>query len=149
MKRWLLISLAAVLILVSGCSFKVKRDTFYLPQEEVESVEIQREYYNEDGKSSYYRRKAVTEPADIESVCEKIRNLPVRIASVSEPHPISEFSMIIIIDGKREHHLILNEDIAFYDQIAYEYKKNGVYQSFLDLYDALDYTEEDTEPDRF
>lgn len=149
MKKWLLICLAAVLVLTAGCSFKVERDTFYLPQNEVDSVEIQREYLYEDEDGSYFRHKIVTNPADMEMVCEAIRKLDVRKASAEEPHPITEFSMIIIIGGEREHHLILTEELAFYDQVAYVYEDAGIYQSFLDLYNNLGYAEEDTEPDRF
>ena len=149
MKKCFLICLAAVLILTSGCSFKVERDTFYLPQDEVKSVEMQREYHYDDGSGSYFRHKVVTDPTDMELICEAIRKLSVRRASAEEPHPIKEFSIIIIIGGKREHHLILNEDIAFYDQVAYEYKDSGIYKEFLDMYNNLGYAEEDTEPDRF
>ncbi len=149
MKKWMLICLAAVLVLTAGCSIKVERDTFYLPQNEVESVELQREYLYEDEDGSYFRHKVVTNPEDMEMVCEAIRKLDVRRASAEEPHPITEFSMIIIIGGKREHHLILTEELAFYDQVAYEYEDPGVYQDFVNLYNNLGYAEEDTEPDRF
>ncbi len=149
MKKWLAAALAAILVLTSGCSFKVDRDTFYLPQEQVESVEIQREYHYEDEPGSYFRHKVITDSADMQLICEEIRNLPVYRAGSDEPHPITEFSMIIIIGGEREHHVILNEDILFYDQIAYEYKEEGVHQKFVDLYNNLGYAEEDTEPNRF
>lgn len=149
MKRLFLLIAAAVLALTSGCSFKVDRDTFFLPQDEVESVEIQREYQKEDQKGTYFVHKVVTEKADMERICSMIRELPVRRISTMTPQPITEFSMIIIIGGKREHHLILNEEIAFYDQVPYEYEKKGTYQKFVDLYDALGYQEEETEPNRF
>ena len=149
MKRRVLVLAVAVLLLFSGCDFKVDRDTFYLPQEEVKSVELQREYHYEEEQGSYFRHKVVTNQEDLRMICEKIRTLPVRRVSSEEPHPIKEFSMIIIISGKREHHLILNEEIAFYDQIAYEYKDSGVYEEFIELYKNLGYAEEDAEPDRF
>ena len=150
MKKRLFLCLAAVLLMASGCNFKVQHNTFYLPQEQVESVEIQREYFYDDGTDdSYFRHKVVTAQEDIEQISEMIRTLDVRRASSSEPHPITAFSIIIIIGGEKEHHLILDEDIAFYDQVAYEYTNDQVYQTFLDLYNNLGYAEEDTEPDRF
>ncbi len=149
MKRRVLVLAVAVLLLFSGCNFKVDRDTFYLPQEDVKSVELQREYHYEEDQGSYFRHKVVTNQEDLRMICEKIRTLPVRRVSSEGPHPIKEFSMIIIISGKREHHLILNEEIAFYDQIAYEYKDSGVYEEFIELYNNLGYAEEDAEPDRF
>lgn len=148
MKKWFAMMLAAMLLLTTGCSFKVERDVFYLPQEEVESVEIQREYFYDDEEGgSYFRHKIITGQEDMETICEKIRKLPVRRASSSEPHPITEFSMILIINGKKEHHLILTEEMAFYDQIAYEYTDENTYEEFVTLYNDLGYAEEDTEPD--
>lgn len=148
MKKRFLIILAAVLLLTSGCSFKVERDVFYLPQAEVTGVEIQREYFSDDEQTeSYFRRKVINGQEDLEAICEKIRKLPVRRASSSEPHPITEFSLIIIINGAKEHHLILTEEMAFYDQIAYEYTDEDTYEEFVELYNDLGYAEEDTEPD--
>ncbi len=149
MKKWIAAALAVMLLFTSGCSFKIDRDMFYLPQDQVESVEIQREYHYDDDSGSYFRHKVVTVPSDMQVICEEIRKLPVYRASNDKPHPIVDFSMIIIIGGEREHHVILNEDIMFYDQIAYEYSKEGVYQKFVDLYNNLGYAEVDTEPNRF
>lgn len=149
MKRWFLLIAAAVLVLTSGCSFKVDRDNFFLPQDEVKSVEIQREYQKEGQSGTYFVHKVVEDEADLERICGMIRELPVRRISTETPRPITEFSMIIIIGGKREHHVILNEDIAFYDQVPYEYEKKGTYQKFVDFYEGLDCQEEETEPNRF
>lgn len=149
MKRVFLLVAAAMLMLTSGCSFKVDRDTFFLPQDEVKSVEIQREYQKEDQSGTYFCHKIVEDEADMDRICRMIRELPVRRISTETPQPITEFSMIIIIGGKREHHVILNEDIAFYDQVPYEYEKKGTYQKFVDFYEALDCQEEETEPNRF
>ena len=149
MKKWFAILMVSVVLLVSGCNFKVDRDTFYLPQDQVESVEIQREYHYEDEPGSYFRHKVLTDSEDMALLCEKIRDLPVYRANSENPHPITDFSMIIIIGGKREHHIILNENVMFYDQVAYEYSEKGVYQEFVDFYNNLGYAEEDTEPNRF
>lgn len=149
MKKRIVLLAVALLLTLSGCNFKVDRDTFYLPQEDVKSVELQREYLYEEEGGSYYRHKVVTNQEDLRMICEKIRSLPVRRISSQTPRPIKEFSMIIIISGKREHHLVLNEESVFYDQIAYEYKDSGVYEAFIELYNNLGYAEEDAEPDRF
>ena len=146
-KKLFVLSLIVLVFCSSGCSLKVQRDVFYLPQDEVEQVIIQREYAEEDGV--IYRQKTIDETNDLESICEKIRKLPVRRASSKEPHPIIEFPLIIIINGQKEHHLILTEEMAFYDQIAYEYTDNDTYERFLELYADLNCLEEDTEPDRF
>ena len=149
MKKYLAALMVLILLLASGCDFKVDRDRFYLPQEQVESVEIQREYHKEDEVGTYFRHKVLTKEADREKVCDMIRDLAVHRASLDEPHPITEFSIIIIIGGEREHHVILNEDIMYYDQIAYQYSKDGIFQKFVELYNGLDYAETDTEPNRF
>lgn len=150
MKKWFLLMLAVVLMLSSGCSFKVERDVFYLPQEEIKSVEIQREYFiDEEAGTTYFRHKLITGQEDMEAVCEMIRKLPVRRASSKEPHPITEFSMIIILGGEKEHHLVLTEEMAFYDQVAYEYTDPETYDRFVALYNDLGYAEADTEPNRF
>ncbi|MBQ8894020.1 MAG: hypothetical protein IJ043_06375 [Clostridia bacterium] len=149
MKKYFLICMTLILVLSTGCSLKIQRDVFYLPQEDVESVEIQREYFTEGEETSYFRSKKVADQKDMEKICEMIRKLPVIRASSSEPNPITEFSMIIILDGKKEHHLVLTDEMAFYDQIAYEYTKDDTYEMFVELYNSLEYDEVDTEPDRF
>ncbi len=149
MKKWLLILTAVIMLFSAGCSFKVEKNTFYLPQDEVKGVEIQREYFGKEDTASYFRSKVLTEQKDLEKVCEMVRKLPVVRASSAEPNPITEFSMIIVITGERDHHLILTDEMAFYDQIAYEYSKPGVYEEFLKYYNNLGYAEEDAEPNRF
>ncbi|PWM38036.1 MAG: hypothetical protein DBX52_07975 [Clostridiales bacterium] len=148
MKKWTAIFMAAVLLLCSGCNFKVQKDSFSIPQEMVKGIEFQREYFNEEG-TAYFRRKLVSNQTDIEEICTMIRTLSVERASRNEPHPITDFPLIIILRGDKDHHLILTEDMAFYDQIPYVYKDKKIFETFKTLYDNLDYEEEDTEPERF
>ena len=49
MKKLISFSLVFILFLLNGCSIEVDEPTFYLPTEKVTAVEIQKEYYNEDG----------------------------------------------------------------------------------------------------
>lgn len=148
-KICLFFSVLFVVISAFGCDLKIERDVFYLPQDEIESIEIQREYFHEEDGTSYFQSKKITEKSDLKEIGEKIRKLPVKRASSGEPHPITDFSLIILIKGKREHHLILTEKMAFYDQIAYEYNDSDTYNDFIKLYNDLEYSEEKTEPDRF
>jgi hypothetical protein len=147
MKRWLALLLAIVVLTATGCSFKVERDTFYLPQDQVTAVELQMEYKSETG--NYYCSKKVTDTEGLELVCEKIRKLPVRRASSAEPHPMTVFPMIIVISGEKEHHLVLTEEMAFYDQIAYEYTDKSTFKEFITLYNGLEQAEEKAVPNLF
>ncbi len=148
MKKWMSMMLAMILLLSAGCSVKVRRDTFSIPQEMVKSVEIQREYLDESG-NSYFYKKVVTSEEDMEKICSMIRTLPVEKASQDEPHPITDFSIIVLLRGEKDHRLILNEDMAFYYRVAYNYQDAKTFQQFKDLYDNLGYEEEKTEPSRF
>lgn len=148
MKKWMCAALALVLLLTSGCSFKVKKDTFTVPLDKITEIEIQRGIENEEGKTVFYG-KVITEEADREKVCEMIRTLPVKRANRDEPHPITNFTMIIVLRGEKTHRLILSEEMAYYDQLAYEYGNDKIYSSFLELYDIMDYSAKETEPDRF
>lgn len=96
--------MAAVLLLCSGCNFKVQKDSFSIPQEMVKGIEFQREYFNEEG-TAYFRRKLVSNQTDIEEICTMIRTLSVERASRNEPHPITDFPLIIILRGDKDHHL--------------------------------------------
>ncbi len=145
MKKRVLIFCAILSLLLSGCSFKVQKDTFYIPEGKVESIEIQREYVKEDG-SYYYCKKLAYDKKEVEDLCDKIRCLKAEKASYEQAHPITEYPMIIILKGSKDHKLILTEEVAFFDQIPYVYTKDGVYSDFLKLYDDMDYPEEETKP---
>lgn len=150
MKKYMLFLCIAVLLLASACSLKVERNVFYLPEGSVETIEVQREYIAEDTGYACYKSKKVTDEAEVEKLCEQIRKLPARRASSSEPHPMTEFSLIFILEGEtKRHHLVLTEEMAFYDQIAYEYTDKEAFSDFVKIYAALDYEEADTEPARF
>jgi len=149
MKKWMAVLLAAALLLAAGgCSIKVKKDTFSIPMDLVKSVEVQREYFDEQGKA-YFCRKLVTGEDDMVKICDIIRTLPVERASKNEPHPITDFPIIVILRGAKDHHLILTENMAYYDRLAYTYKDNKTFEVFKTLYDNLGYAEEPTDPDRF
>ncbi len=148
MKKWSLLIIAVVLLLSSGCSiFRVKNPTFNIPRESVQSIEIQREY-KEDGKTDF-RSKKVTEAEDVEILWEKLRFIELKRAKNDEPHAIERYPLIIILRGKKDHHLILDEKMAFYDQVAYEYTDSGVYEAFNNLYSELDYPEAKAEAEPF
>ena len=145
MKKNILIFCASLSLLLGGCSFKVQQDTFYRPEEKVESIEIQREYVKEDG-SSYYCQKVVSDKDEVEDLCEKIRYLKAEKASYEQAYPITEYPIIFILKGAKDHKLILTEEVAFFDQVPYIYTKDGVYSDFLKLYDGMDSPEEETKP---
>ncbi|MBQ7095324.1 MAG: hypothetical protein IJN80_02575 [Clostridia bacterium] len=143
-----LLLLAAIALLLSGCNFRVEKNTFYVDRDKIDSIEIQREYFDEEG-NSYFRCKNITDPSDLDTLCRKIRTLPVERASGKEAHPVDAFSLIILLHGSTDHHLVMSEKMAYYDQMAYDYAKKGVYADFLELYNNFGYEEEDTEPTRF
>lgn len=149
MKKLLILLSVAVMLFASACSLKVERDVFHIPEGSVEALELQREYIAEDTGYAYYKSKKITDEADVERICEKVRKLPVRRASSSEPHPMTEFSLIVIMEGNKRHHLVLTEKMAFYDQIAYEYTDKQAFSDFVKLYNGLSCEEKETEPDRF
>ncbi len=136
--------MAVVLLLMSGCSFKVKNDTIHIPEKLVSTIEMQREYVGEDG-TVFYRAKVVNSMEDVEKICHKIRKLPAVKVPAGEPAAITSTPLIIILHSEVEHRLILNEEFAFYDQMAYNYTKDGTFEKFLELYDNLAYEENDTE----
>lgn len=139
-----LCSIALVLTMCS-CSFKVMDDTIYIPREKVTSAAIQLEY-KEEGKDSYYCQKEITDSADLDEICAMIRKLPATKASSEHPNPIEEATIIVILRGQKEHRLIMNEQMAFFDQVAYEYTKDNAFERFLDFYNSIGYPEEKAEP---
>ncbi len=148
MRRLFACVLAVVLVTSSGCSFEVQKDTFNIPSEMVGSIELQKEYKN-DKDESYFLSKVVDERADIEEICEMIKSLPVARASSEEPNPIRTINLIVIIKGEKEHRLIVNQDLVFYDKVAYNYKNADTFDSLMNLYDRLEYTENETEAKPF
>ena len=145
MKKRILLFCAVFALILSGCSFKVQQDTFYIPEEKVEAIEFQKRYVKDDG-SFYYCQKTVAEREEIEELCDEIRHLDAKKASYEQAYPIKEYPIIVILKGAKDHKLILTEDVAFYDQIPYLYTKENVYLDFLKLYDGIDYPEEETKP---
>lgn len=144
MKKWMSFCLIAALLLLNGCSFKVKQDTFNIPKNAVESIEIQKAYTDENGET-VYRSKIIDDAEDVEAICAKIRTLPVSKIISDEPNPIRSTPLIIILKSEAEHRLILNEEMAFYDQMPYEYQRSDTFEDFLALYDDLVYEENETE----
>ncbi len=140
MKKQLCSICLILLLLLSGCSIKIKQDSIYIPLQKVTAVELQREYIDEEGKSTYCK-KVVDVEKDKETICNLLRELPIVKASTEEPNPIVEMPMIIILRGEKDHHLVLAEDMAFYDQIAYDYTEEGILNEFITLYDNLGYAE--------
>ena len=148
MKKSLLLICLSLLLLFSGCSIKVQRDTIYIPKDKVESVEIQREYKGENGET-YYCKKEISDSDQVEEICDMIRKLPAKKAASDQPNPIEKVSIIVILHGEKDHRLILNESMAFFDQVAYEYKEKGVCERFLSVYDSLKSDEIKTEPNYY
>ncbi len=143
MKRAITIFLALMIFVISGCSFKVKQDTFNIPQGSVQSVEIQREYKKEDG-TSYYCSKAIEDARVIEEICQKLRDFPAQRAPINTANPMRSTPVIVILSGKTEHRLILNEEKAFYDKAAFLYEKADAYADFVAFYEQLDFPENET-----
>ena len=133
-----------VLLLISGCNIRVEQDTFYVPSEKVKTVEIQKEYYNEDG-TTYYRKKTIKSAEDLEEICEMVRKLPAVRVPNNETPTIENFALVVIMRGEADHYLILNDEMGFYDRLAYKYTASGVYESFETFYSELSAEEVDTE----
>jgi hypothetical protein len=136
MRRVLAFGCVLLLLLMGGCSFRVQKDTIYIPQGKVESIEFQKQF--EDG----YHKKTVVSEKEIEEICAKIRKIPAQKAGNGEPHPITERPMVIILHGAKDHTLILAKDAMFYDEIAYKYTDTTVYGQFESLYKELKISEE-------
>ncbi len=147
-KRILALFLTVILLLLNACSFKVNNDTIYIPRDKVVSAEIQKEYKEEE-KEPYYCKKEIKDSADLDKICTLVRKLPAVKASSEHPNPIEEASIIVVLHGKKDHQLILNEKMAFYDQVAYEYTDKDAYEQFLEFYNELDCDEVKTDPDYF
>lgn len=136
MKKCFAALLIGVLLLMNGCSFKVPQESFAINAESVTSIEIQKEYIDESGAVSY-RAKKIEDAEAIKEVCEKVRYLPVVRANPNEAIGIENMTVIVVIHGKIDHHLVLNSKYAFYDKMPYYYQKKGVLNEFVDLYDSL------------
>ena len=95
----------------------------------MEAVEIQMEHRDENGQSTY-NKKVIEEEKQKERICERLRNIPIEKAPADQPNPITSTPMIIILRGKKDHHLVLTETMAYYDQIAYEYTEKGVFEKW-------------------
>lgn len=145
LKRILALCVVVSLLGLNACSFKVQDDTIYIPREKVVSAELQKEY-SENGKDSYYCKKLLTSNSDLDDICSMIRDLPAKKASSEHPNPIEEAKIIVILRGQKDHRLILNEKMAFYDQVAYEYTDKDAFNRFMKFYDKIDCDEEKTEP---
>lgn len=144
MKKLISFSLVFILFLLNGCSIEVDEPTFYLPTEKVTAVEIQKEYYNEDG-TTYYRKKIIKGDEQKDEICEMVRQFDgVRFAN-SETPVIDNFALVVILRGKTDHYLILNKEKGFYDGKAYKYTASDVYESFNAFYSKLAVDEVDTE----
>ena len=142
-RKFLALFMVAMTLMLSACSFKVNDDTFYIPREKVLSAEIQMEY-NDGETDAYYCKKEITKAADLDRICELVRKLPAKKASSERPNPIEEATIVIVLHGQIDHQLILNEKMAFYDQVAYEYTEKDACERFIKFYKDLDCEEEKT-----
>lgn len=140
MKKQIISFCLILLLMLSGCSIKLPKDTIYIPLQKVKAVELQREYVDEEGNYTYCK-KVIANETDKETICNMLRDLPITKASTEEPNPIVSMPLIVILRGEKDHHLVLSEDMAFYDQIAYDYTEEGILDEFIDLYNNLAYEE--------
>ena len=148
MKKIVALCIAIILLMCSGCSFKVKKNTFSIPTENVSVVTFQKRCVDETGKN-YYIEKNVTEKKDIKTICEKVQTTPMKRADTTVPQPIDDVDFVIIIKSGIKYHIILNEKKAFYDQVAYEYVSKKTYNEYSSLYNSLNYEEKTTEVDLY
>ena len=148
MKKQIALFLVILLLVLSGCNFKVHQNTFNIPHGSVKSIEIQREYTAENGEP-YYRCKVIDDEKQVEELCQLIREFPVKRAPGDVPNPMRATSIIVILKGKTEHRLILNSEMAFYDKAAYNYEKESTFSDFISLYEELNIEEVDTEAKPF
>ena len=148
MKKWIAILLIGVLLFLNGCSFKVPQETYSITTESIQSIELQREYVDESGVISY-RAKKIEDSEEIAKICEEVRYLPVVRAPADEAIGIKTMTVIVILHGKVDHHLVLNSEYAFYDKMPYYYQEKGVLSDFVELYDSLAYEEYETEATPF
>lgn len=147
MKKYFAALLIGVLLLMNGCNFKVPREAFAIKEESVTSIEFQKEYIDESGAVSY-RAKKIEDAEQIKELCEMIRYLPVVRAASNEAIGIETMTVIVVLHGKVDHHLILNSEYAFYDKMPY-YQQKGVLSDFVDWYDSLSNEEYETEATPF
>ncbi len=148
MKKWFAILTVAALLFTAGCNFKVKKNTFSIATENVKTVTLQKRCEDESG-NTYYVEKTVDDKKEIKSICEKVRNTPLSRADSTVPQPINSVSYVIIIKSEIEQHFILNEEKAFFEQVAYEYASEKTLDEYASLYDSLNYAEVKAEPNLY
>lgn len=148
MKKWIAIWMIAMLLLMNGCNFKVQNETFSIQEEAVKTIEIQKEYTDENGQI-YYRAKKIEDREQIEKICKMIQYMPVVRVPANTAVGIEKMTMIVILHAKIDHHLVLNGEYAFYDKMPYHYEKKGTLNEFVSFYDKLSCEEFDTEATPF
>ena len=148
MKRIFIVLAVAVLLLSSGCSFKVKNKTFSIAIDNVSVVTFQKKCETETGEV-YFVEKNIDQKKDIKAICEKVRNTPLNRADASVPQPINTVDYVIIIKSEIDQHFILNREKAFYDQVAYEYVNDKTFNEFATLYESLNYEEAEAKADLY
>lgn len=143
MKKMIALMSALLMLLLSGCSVQVDSKTFRIPAEKIDTIEVQREYIDDDGKTTY-RKKVIENKATIEELCEMVNELDVTRVANEETPTIVGFPLVVIFRGEKDHYLIVNKHVVFYDSLAYLYTDSDIYDSFLDYYSELSEKEVDT-----
>ncbi len=144
MKRILILMLAVSVLFTSGCSVRVDSGAFNIPSDKIDSIEFQKDYIDDEGNVTY-RKKIIEDEEAFEELCEMVRGLDVVRVSNEETPSIQGFPMVIIFRGKKDHYLVINQHVVFYDSIAYLYTDSDVYDSFENFYFELSEKEVDTE----
>ena len=143
MKKIIALMSALLMLFLSGCSVQVDSKTFRIPAEKIDTIEVQREYIDDDGKTTY-RKKVIENKATIEELCEMVNELDVTRVANEETPTIVGFPLVVIFRGEKDHYLIVNKHVVFYDSLAYLYTDSDIYDSFLDYYSELSEKEVDT-----
>ncbi len=138
MKKTILLIFIMLCVLCS-CTNSEFSDITPLP-DAVESIVFQRTNVDKDGNYTYFE-KTIVEKEQIESFLNKIDSL--RLVSI-EPIKFSSVDYLIIFQGGGTHKLVVCEDLAVYDGLAYKINKGDLSEKIFELYTSLSEEEKQT-----
>ncbi len=128
------------LMLLCGCNWNKKATELTPTRSAVQSIVIQKTYKDQDG-GVIYRQKVIKDEQDITDIIQKLDAVSVEKQSAVE---YSYVDYLVLFEGPKDHRLLVSGEYYIYDGTAYTVKQNKNKTVVADLYDKLNYTEEET-----